>query len=386
MSLYATRLLLDALRPNQTPTQWESDRINAKVGWDDLSVRAIALGLAPQLHSRMTGWALPVPKRAAEKLLAMHDASAKRNAAIKRQLCEALQAFAAQGIMPVVLKGAHLAALVYDDPAHRPMNDIDLLFMPSHLSRAEQILASLGYSGKHKPAEMGAGVTKHTSTFLRQVAPGGTPNPYLSAEADRMIEPHGSLEESWFGLKVDITPNMRERALAAQMGDQPCLVLCNDDLLLHLCTHFSFHLIMGAPSLVQLMDLPVVTQKLEIDWPTFIVRADETRAMPFVFAALSLAVRLMGAAVPADALREIEASTPMPIRQRIKELDLPDVMRRTQQKPLRSIIQRIGRGLADRAETARWATDWRGRWRVWQTAFNVAGTDTAQLILRRLER
>jgi hypothetical protein len=196
-----------------------------------------------------------------------------------------------------------------------------------------------------------------------------------------MIEPHRSLEESWFGLKVDITPGVRERAINIDLGGQRCRVLSSEDLLLHLCIHFSFHLIMGAPSMVQLSDLLIVTQTNPVDWPKVIDRSIHTRSAPFVLAGLTLARNLLGAPVPDDVIQQLARHTPNRLRQRIRQLSLIDVLRRTQQKPLTSIAQRIRRGFEDRIETARWAQDWRGRWRVWQTMIHVFKTDTGRLLI-----
>jgi hypothetical protein len=387
MSASATesaQLILDALRPNQTPDGWESDRLRAGADWDDLAVRAIVFGLAPQFHRRLVGWQSPVPARTFAKLAVTHEATARRNEAIYDQLGDALAAFNARGLRPIALKGIHLAALVYPDPALRPMNDIDLLFTLEELPIAESVLESLGYGGKHKSADLGAGVTKHTSTFQRDAEKASTPNPYLSTESERMIEPHGSLEESWFGLKVNVTPGVRERAVETALAGQPCRVLAAEDLLLHLCVHFCFHLIMGAPSLVQLADLLALTNRPTIrpfDYPAFVQRALERCAAPYALAALTLAHKLLGAPVPAPVLDALSQATPSPLRNRIAALGLADVLKRTQQKPLTSIPQRLRRGLADRAETASWATDWRGRWRVWQTMLDFAKTDTGRMLL-----
>jgi hypothetical protein len=380
-ALQSTRLILDVLRPDQTPTHWESDRIRVSADWDDLAVRSIVLGLAPQLHRRFTAWQLEVPARAAAKWLAMYQATAKRNAGIYQQLAKVLIACHQHNLQPIALKGIHLAAAIYADPALRPMNDIDLLFKPDQLSAAEELLESLGYGGKHKSADLGAGVTKHTSTFKRDTDQAATPNPYLSTQAGCMIEPHVSLEESWFGLKVDVTSGMRERALEVDLNGQACRVLSCEDLLLHLCVHFCFHLIMGAPSMVQLSDLLIVTQIDQLRWPQFVDRALATRSTPYALAALTLAQKLCGAPVSEETIDQLARRTPDRLRRRIQQLDLIDVLRRTQQKPLTSIAQRIRRGFRDRAETARWAQDWRARWRVWQTMFNVFKTDTGRMIL-----
>jgi hypothetical protein len=261
------------------------------------------------------------------------------------------------------------------------MNDIDLLFTPDELPAAEMMLEALGYGGKHKSAELGPGVTKHTSTYRRTTALAATPNPYLSADADRTVEPHTSLEESWFGLKVDITPGMRDRAVEADLGGYIGRVLACEDLLLHLCVHFCFHLIMGAPSMVQLADLLAVTQAGDVDWPVFTDRAAAHRAAPFALAGVTLAHKLLGAPVPDTAISNLARATPRPLQDRISRLGLADILRRMQQKPLTTIRQRIRRGFSDRAETARWAPDWRSRWQVWLTALRIDRTDTGRMLL-----
>jgi hypothetical protein len=195
-----------------------------------------------------------------------------------------------------------------------------------------------------------------------------------------MVEPHLSLEESWFGLKVDITPGVRERAVETELGGRACRALSGEDLLLHLCVHFCFHLIMGAPSMVQLADLLAVTRTVALDWETFLGRAHQHKAAPYALAGLILARRLLGAPVPEGTLRSLSQTTPPALRKRIERLGLADILRRTQQKPLVSLSQRIARGLADRAETARWALDGRGRWKVWSTAFNIFNTDTGRML------
>ena len=377
--------ILNLLKVKQTPDAFLSQTNQKSLDWDDLAVRAIVFGLAPQVYHRLTQWELRIPPRALAKLAITHQAQAQRNQAIYAQLDEALTAFAKHQITPIALKGVHLAAHYYAKPALRPMNDIDLLFTPEELPQAETILTELGYGGKHKSAELGPGITKHTSTFLRQSesTQPATPNPYLSAHSERMIEPHTSIEESWFGLKVDITPGIRQRAITANFGQHDCLVLNPEDLLLHICVHFCFHLIMGAPSMVQLTDPLAIIQKGHLDWPIFTNRASEHRTAPYALAALTLAQKLLAAPIPATVLNDLNQATPKPLRQRIANLGLADILHRTQQKPLTSLGQRLQRGFQDRAETARWAADWRGRWQVWQTALQIGKTDTGQMLLKR---
>jgi Uncharacterised nucleotidyltransferase len=377
----STRLLLGALHPEQTPSEWESACVEHQVNWDDLVIRAIVFGLAPQLYHRLESWQLDIPSRAKAKLKVTYQAQVRRNEAIYEQLGEVLAACRSAALSPIALKGVHLAACYYPEPALRPMNDIDLLFKPEELPTAEKVLSSLDYGGKHKSAEMGAGVTKHTSTYRREGEEAQTPNPYLSADAGRMVEPHLSLEESWFGLKVNVTPGVWERAETADLQGHSCLVLSPEDLLLHLCVHFCFHLIMGAPSMVQLTDLLIVSQAGIIDWATFTNRAQAQKAAPFALAALNLAVRLLNAAVPETVLAALSQATSPRLRSYILNLNLEHILKRTQQKPLTSLPQRLKRGLLDRAETARWADSLYGRWQVWRTLLAVGRTDTGQMLM-----
>ena len=378
-----TQQLLNALRPEQQPDLWfmQAQQLN----WDDFAVRAIAFGLAPQLHYAWQKWELALPPKAKAKVAVTYKAQAKRSKAIYAQLGQVLAACSESGLEPVCLKGVHLAAAYYAEPALRPMNDIDLLFTPEELPQAEALLLKLGYGGKHKSAATGARVTKHTSTFRRAdatVSRSTTPNPYLSASLDRTVEPHSSLEESWFGLKADITPGIKERTETAVLAPHlpPCRVLGPEDLLHHVSLHFCFHLIQGAPSFVQLTDLLVITQANKVNWARFVQRVQQANTFGYTLAALTLAHKLIGAPVPADVLTQLADETPRRLRLRIEELDLAYVLRRTQQKPLVTLGDRLRRGIKDRTEIARWASTLGEKCRVWQTAVQFSRTDTAQLL------
>jgi Uncharacterised nucleotidyltransferase len=382
-AIRTTQQLLDVLRPQQQADSWfkQAQQLN----WDDFAVRAIAFGLAPQLHAVLKKWQLPLPAKVMAKLAITYKAQAKRSEAIYAQLAQVLEACAEAKLQPICLKGIHLAATYYAQPALRPMNDIDLLFTAQELPQAEAILLGLGYGGKHKSAEMGARVTKHTSTFRREAKEGNgrsTPNPYLSASLDRTVEPHTSLEESWFGLKADITPGIRERTETAVLTNHHhnCRVLNPEDLLHHICLHFCFHLIQGAPSFVQLTDILMIAQAGKLDWDIFLERVQATNSSGYVLAALTLAQKLISAPVPETVLSKLAAQTPSRLRQRIDKLDLAYVLRRTQQKPLVTLADRLRRGVQDRVEIARWAPTIVGKLRVWQTAVQFTRTDTAQLL------
>jgi Uncharacterised nucleotidyltransferase len=58
---------------------------------------------------------------------------------------EVVSALEARGIRAILLKGAAIAARLYDDPAQRPYSDGDLLVEPSRYREAVRVLEGLGY-------------------------------------------------------------------------------------------------------------------------------------------------------------------------------------------------------------------------------------------------
>ncbi|NJN95546.1 MAG: nucleotidyltransferase family protein [Anaerolineales bacterium] len=345
-------------------------------------VTAIALGLAPLLHWRLTEAKMTLPPLAAAKLAVTRQAHAKRNEAIGQQLTELLTGFALQKIDVLVLKGALLAATVYPEAALRPMNDIDLLFRAEDLPSVGPVLESLGYQGKHKSAEQGPGITKHLSTYRREGRQGDTPNPYLSAGGERMVEPHGLLEEAWFGLKVDITPGVWARAMPVSLCGQPAYRLSTSDMILHLTVHAAFHVIMGASVFVQLYDIGRVIEiwAAELNWNEILSLTRQAKAQAFVFAGLYWAKTLYGAAISEESLATLAKECPPDLAAYVRSLDGPGIFRRTQHPPLTTVPQRLRRGLADRQEAARWAGSWGEKWQIWQTALAFHKTDTAGLL------
>jgi hypothetical protein len=112
-------------------------------------------------------------------------------------------------------------------------------------------------------------------------------------------------------------------------------------------------------------------------------RAKEQAAVPFALAGLHLSVQLLNAPVPAQVLSALSEATSTQLRNYILTLDLDHILARTQQKPFTNLRERLQRGYRDRAETARWAESWNGRWQVWRTLLDVTRTDTGQMLMGR---
>jgi hypothetical protein len=74
--LLVTQAILDLLRAGQTAVTWQNQHNTTQLDWDDLTIRAIVLGLAPQLYHRLSQWDIHLPPRAKAKLAVTYQAQA----------------------------------------------------------------------------------------------------------------------------------------------------------------------------------------------------------------------------------------------------------------------------------------------------------------------
>jgi hypothetical protein len=86
-----------------------------------------------------------IPDGAYSRLQAAYYQTLSRNLLLYQELVLILQALGEVGIPVIVLKGAALAATVYDDIGLRPMGDIDLLVHKKDLNRIFQIMEKMSY-------------------------------------------------------------------------------------------------------------------------------------------------------------------------------------------------------------------------------------------------
>lgn len=377
----------------------------AGVDWDAVGVYAHATGLGPLL---LQNAGAQLPPMLATRLRLTARRTQARNTTLLAGLSDLLHACQAEDLPLLVLKGAYLAPAVYRDLGLRGMTDVDVLVRPADFPRLQAILGTMGYAGKHTDPEKGPGIVKHEWTYkaaadvLRPPASSAT-NPYLFADNSFHLEPHTSLTESWFGLRLDLSAGVWERAIAWEWEGVPALALHPIDCLLHIAVHLIFHLLMGKPALVQLYDLRRLLEShpdLPFDDPPpldgyrlastkpggsepsrpesgLLSRARAAGATAHLLAGLRLAHAAYAAPVPVGWLERLAAASPPPQRAQAEALDLPGLWNLTQQAPLTTLRQRLRRGVHDRALAAGWARDRREAWRVWQSALVFHRTDTA---------
>ncbi len=132
----------------------DADRLSAWLAWLD------ANRLAPAAARALA--AAPLPESARAHLDAAYARARAQWLLRKTALQRFLALIAREPALPVILlKGAALALTLYDDPAVRPMNDIDLLVAPEHLMAVAERLRQGGYEESSLGAGGDAGYLHH---------------------------------------------------------------------------------------------------------------------------------------------------------------------------------------------------------------------------------
>ena len=91
---------------------------------------------------RHAGW----PREVLATLGARARAAAARELTRQRELARVLEALAAAGVQPVLIKGTALAYTVYGAPAWRPRHDTDLFVRREDLPAVRRAMGALGYT------------------------------------------------------------------------------------------------------------------------------------------------------------------------------------------------------------------------------------------------
>ena len=302
-SALAVQRLLEAsrLRPGSRPALAGL----SSPDWKEILDLADRHGMTPHLHWNLRGtWdGLAAPDDLRETLRRRYVRQGVRNARLLGRLGRVLSAMRAEGIDVIVLKGAHLAELIYEEVALRPMVDVDLLVRVPDLDRAVEVLHSLGFEA----IEHARG-TEHQGAIdeFHHVAP-------MRRSGGPVIEVHYAIADLYafadlVGRKGIDTEGLWARAEAASIGDAEALVLSPEDLVLHLCVHVALSHRFAA-KLVQLRDLPAIVDRLggRIDWKVLVERARAWGVLRAVTLTFALAERMFGTFLPEGSLPPLEA-------------------------------------------------------------------------------
>jgi hypothetical protein len=209
-----------------------------------------------------------------------------------------IRIFGQRGIDAIILKGACLAETVYDDIALRPMHDIDILIKEGDLFVVQTVLLGMGYGPSMRP-QVADQILRHHHLvpFTRP----GRPS----------VEIHATLTPKRGPCAMDMD-GFWARARRANFGGLTALTLSPEDLLLHLCLHFSANHRFSILEIRNLCDISETIKRYndEIDWKAFADRARGYGIGRYVYCTLRLAAELFGAQLRPEDLYRIEHDDP----------------------------------------------------------------------------
>jgi len=263
--------------------------------WDDVVEQSAKQGIAALLYHRSNtvNVGVNVPTRVTQRLHGIAVGSALKGLRLYQELSQILGVLHDEGIPVIVLKGAYLAEVVYRNVALRSMGDIDLMVRKGDLSRVEAKLLAMGYAQR---MQWHIDVDYATHHHL---------HPLTRAEGVP-IEIHWTIERPTNPFTIDIDGLWR-RARPARIAGADVLVLCPEDLLLHLCLHTAFdhRFLLGLRACWDIFEI-IQHHGPDIDWKQVQDRAREWGIAKYVHLTLQLAKELLGAAVPVQALAALK--------------------------------------------------------------------------------
>lgn len=184
-----------------------------------------------------------------QRLRKIYSHSMKRNMQLHDELSNVLKLLHEHDIPVIVLKGAVLGELIYQNIALRPMHDVDLMVKPEDIWRADEALMQSGYRRTMVPLSkrhMQWGLVRRHLVHMKEGV---------------KIETHVRIPEL-----PDFDPWISARPIT--MNSTDVFMLCPDDLLLYLCVHLDSHTRAGLPRLLWCCDIAMVLKcyQGEFDW------------------------------------------------------------------------------------------------------------------------
>ena len=267
----------------------------SEADWDDLLQQSARHGITPLFYHRLRTFHpdIPIPPNVMGRLRQAYLDNAARNLRLYDNLHKVLKILGRDSIPVIVLKGAHLAELVYGNRALRFMGDLDLLVRKDDLMRVDALLLEMGCT----PTVNNRIVGKDNNEFV-----------YIMPKRDVSLEIHWSILSSMFPFTID-TDGQWERSRPVLIAGVDAAVLCPEDLLLHLCLHAGYtHGF--EPGLKLFCDISEILQHNGggMDWGLVQRRTREWGIGKCVYLTLKLTTELLGVALPEGLMETLKPS------------------------------------------------------------------------------
>lgn len=265
-------------------------RTFTEADWNTLLAFSYRHKLTPLLYSKLLKYKNEpsVLKSRIDSLQGEYMGFAAKYTMLRHEIRSLLKILNGNKIGVILLKGAYIAEKFYENPALRPMCDIDILIRKKDIDRCLNILTENGY--KIKNIEEAAG--------QRQLhCPG------VLTKSGILIEPHWDISPSLiFSWKSPTnTSQLWENAIKEELFGMEITALPLESLIVHLCTKIFADNFGG--QLLQLYDVALILQKSNVNWELlFSTASTDWDSAKEVYCVLHLAKALFHANVPDSVL------------------------------------------------------------------------------------
>ena len=261
--------------------------------WDAWLETTNEMGLAIIINSRMRRMGVNFPAPVQARLQASLHTNSANNLGILSALHKLAAVFEAAGLPFILLKGVFLAEKLYGNFGERLITDLDILTRLQDLPAALRLVEGLGYRAERPfDPQYELQVSQHLPPYHLTDMP--------------VLEMHLTLLDPMPHFHIDMD-GIWQRALRTKVAGREVLVLCDEDLLLHLCTHAAYNHLFDN-ELRLLYDIKLLLEKYggSLDWQVLTRRAREWGVQNAVYLALRLTDELIGCPVPASAWQALQ--------------------------------------------------------------------------------
>ncbi|MEO8082275.1 MAG: nucleotidyltransferase family protein [Ardenticatenales bacterium] len=276
----------------------------------------VAALIAPSLRRRVG------PDRVSAVIPDLLDDTARRVAlralALSDDRARSQSALAAEGVPWRPIKGAWLADNAYRSPDVRPMADTDVFVPGAMLAAADRALTSLGYA---------RGVQSWKHIVYRRPGEAVVDPRGEHVDNPRPMEVHPRWGDAFRGVWLDVGAMDGERlggppyACAEPWPDRAAMMI-------HVAAHATVDALGRRLRLLALVDAAVLAAQLTAaEWQAVRRSAGNARAARFVWPALALARRDLGAAIPDDVLATLAGHVRPALRRWLDDVDVDCVGR-----------------------------------------------------------
>lgn len=271
-----------------------------------------------------------LPDAVRSRLLEAYRDNDERNRNIRDEVREYWQLIAEARVEAILLKGWVLVEMLYASPALRQIIDMDLLVRDTQQARRGlQVLQTAGL--QMLPRNRDAWVEKHLPAYWR--LDGRTITYPLANQFDpqhpRPVELHVSMwEENFRGLALRELPGFWERSRWIDVAGLQVRVSSLEDMLIHLCVHWTCHWVEREARLNQLVDLDRFMRGYSerLDWELIVKLGEASNVQRFIYAALTVAQSVLDTPrPPAKIQRRLYAACPPRLRDWIANHAATDV-------------------------------------------------------------